>query len=50
MINSPDDVLMWADGVTWCYRYELWEMTHLSDDYFVMTEGSEEWQEFHDGL
>ena len=26
---------MWPDG-TWCFTDELWQMTHMSDDYIVM--------------
>jgi len=27
-----EDTIMWADGTT-CYRYELPDMSHKSDDY-----------------
>lgn len=30
--TSLDDVMIWPDG-TWCYRVELSEMTHMSDDF-----------------
>lgn len=32
---SSEDVMAWPDG-TWCYRFELWEMTHMSDDFEVI--------------
>lgn len=35
-----DDILMWADG-TWCFRYELSQMNHLSDDFEVIPFDSE---------
>jgi hypothetical protein len=37
---SLEDIMMWADD-DWCYRYELTEMTHRSDDYRVIPFGSE---------
>lgn len=40
---SPDDILRWADG-TWCFRYELHEMTHMSDDFEVITEEHPEYE------
>ena len=40
-----EDILLWPDG-TWCYRYELKEMTHKSDDYGVLYFDSEEYNEF----
>jgi len=35
-MNNADieDIYLWPDG-TWCYRYELEEMLHMSDDYRV---------------
>jgi len=33
------DILLWPDN-TWCYRYELEEMSHMSDDYIVVPYGS----------
>lgn len=32
---DSEDILLWSDD-TWCFRYELWEMTHMSDDYEVI--------------
>lgn len=32
-----EDIIVWGDVFdTWCYRYELHEMTHMSDDYRVI--------------
>jgi hypothetical protein len=39
-----EDILMWPDG-TWCYRHELSEMTHMSDDYRVIAFDSAEYKE-----
>lgn len=36
---KPDDILLWPDG-TWCYRHDLHEMGHKSDDYEVIPFGS----------
>lgn len=44
-MTSPDDVMLWPDG-TWCYRSNLWEMTHMSDDYVTIKDGTDEWQDF----
>jgi hypothetical protein len=30
-VNS-ELICIWPDG-TWCYKYELHEMTHMGDDY-----------------
>ena len=32
MQSNLEDVIMWPCG-TWCYRYELYEYNHKSDDY-----------------
>lgn len=37
--SSPDDLIVWSDN-TQCYRYELHEMNHMSDDYIVIPVGS----------
>lgn len=42
---KTDDVLVWPDG-TWCYRHELHEMSHMSDDYLTLLEDSPEWESF----
>lgn len=39
---SGEDIIVWADD-TWCYRYELHEYMHMSDDYLVLPEGSAAW-------
>ncbi len=45
MKMNDEDILVWSDG-TWCYRYELWEMTHMSDDYLVLSYDSPEYNLF----
>lgn len=40
---SSEDILRWSDG-TWCFRYELHEMTHMSDDYEVITDQHPEYE------
>lgn len=42
---SPDDIFVWSDG-TWCFREDLEEMSHMSDDYLVVREGSQEYDSF----
>lgn len=37
--NDSEDLIVWADG-TQCFRYELNEYTHMSDDYEVVSFGS----------
>lgn len=41
-----DDVILWPCG-TWCYRDELPEFTHMSDDYRVLNYMSGDWREHH---
>ena len=41
----PEDVFLWPDG-TWCYREELDQYRHKSDDYTVYLEGSHAWNQF----
>ena len=36
-----EDVIVWPCG-DWCYRYELEEMSHKSDDYRVIKFGTKE--------
>lgn len=43
-MTNPDDVIVWPCG-TWCYRYELAEFSHKSDDYEVLPDGSERAEE-----
>lgn len=41
----PDDILLWPNG-SWCYRSDVQDMSHLSDDYQVLRADSEQWHEF----
>lgn len=40
-----EDVCLWPDD-TWCYRYELYEMNHMGDDYEVLSYDSAEYNKF----
>ena len=40
--ESYEDLMLWADG-TFCYRSQLSEMSHMSDDYEVLPFESAEW-------
>lgn len=42
---NPDDICVWPCG-TWCYACEAHEHTHLSDDYEVIAEDSDEYIKF----
>ena len=42
-VSHPDDILIWPDGSS-CFRSELHQMTHLSDDYVVLRHGSVMWR------
>lgn len=42
---TPEDLIVWPNGA-WCFRNELEEMTHLSDDYKVLESNTPEWVEF----
>jgi hypothetical protein len=43
---SREDIFVWPDG-TWYYREDYCEATsHLSDDFYVLHEGTPEWEEF----
>lgn len=44
--TSPDDLIVWPDGMM-CYRHELPEMNHKSDDYKVVPFDSQEWHSLH---
>lgn len=44
-MNDDDDVMLWPDG-EWCYRFELCEMSHKSDDYQVLAFESGNWNDF----
>ena len=43
--RHPEDVLLWSDG-TWCYRAELANMLHMSDDYECILVDTERYTEF----
>jgi hypothetical protein len=40
-----EDIFVWPDG-TWCYRYEVNGMTHVSDDYIVIPFGEVQYKQF----
>ena len=40
-----EDIMVWPCG-SWCYRCELPEMTHMSDDYKVIHAFTPEWDDF----
>jgi len=40
-----EDIIVWADG-TWCYRHDLEQMSHMSDDYLVLPYDSADWLAF----
>lgn len=42
---KQEDIIVWADE-SWCFRYELHEHQHKSDDYQVIAEESEGWFAF----
>jgi hypothetical protein len=39
---EPDDIAEWPDG-TWCFHEQLHEMTHMSDDYETIRQGTARW-------
>lgn len=39
---NPDDIIVWPDDV-WCFRDELYDFSHKSDDYMVIIAGTDEW-------
>lgn len=43
--TSCDDIIVWPCG-SWCYRSELQEYTHKSDDYEVLFVDSPHWLAF----
>ena len=47
--SNRDDIIVWPDGF-WCFRYQLHEFNHLSDDYQVLKDDSEEHREFLEEL
>jgi hypothetical protein len=44
-VHSLEDIIVWPCG-TWCYREELSQMNHMSDDYIVLWYGSAEYNAF----
>jgi len=38
-MTSKEDIILWSDN-TWCYREELHEMNHMSDDFIIIPFGS----------
>ena len=42
---SQLDIFLWPDG-TWCFREDAGEYSHISDDFRVLPEGSDEAEEF----
>jgi hypothetical protein len=46
---SQEDILRWPDG-TWCFRCELYWMSHMSDDYEVITEAHPEYDLIIEGV
>lgn len=47
-MRHPEDIIYWPDEDTWCYRDELWEMSHMGDDYSVIPFESTWWNQFVD--
>lgn len=37
-----EDVCLWPDG-SWCFFEDIMEMSHMSDDYEVISAGSDRW-------
>ena len=44
-VLSREDIMVWPDG-TWCYREDLEDMAHMSDDYIVLAFDSADWHAF----
>ena len=44
-MKEVEDIILWPDG-TWCYRHELTEYGHMSDDYVVLEYGTTSWSNF----
>lgn len=44
-MTSTDDLIIWPDA-TWCFRYELGEYSHKSDDYYTIPFASVEYYRF----
>lgn len=47
--HDIEDVFLWPDG-SWCYREEVEEYSHKSDDYKVLYFGTDEWYKVVSGL
>jgi len=43
--QDSEDIFLWSDGTN-CYRYEVGEMNHMSDDYIVLYYNSEGYNNF----
>lgn len=48
-MTSLEDFILWPDG-TVCTREELPQMTHMSDDYAVISHGTPDWYKISDQL
>ena len=44
-MKEIEDVILWPDG-TWCYRHELTEYWHMSDDHTMLEYGTAMWNRF----
>jgi hypothetical protein len=42
--HCGEDLILWPDSTN-CLREQLWEMTHMSDDYEVIPYNSDRWTE-----
>lgn len=42
------EVCIWPDG-TWCYKVELYQYTHMSDDYVVELLSEDELMQLEEG-
>ena len=47
--HKPDDILLWPDS-TWCFRHELSQYSHMSDDYETIKSDSGKWATFIAGI
>ena len=45
METSLEDLFVWSD-YTWCYREELEQMAHMSDDFRIIYVDTQEYEEF----
>ena len=48
-MSDPEDLIVWPCGTT-CFRHELHEFTHLSDDYEVVAFGTPQHQSLSHAL